>query len=101
MDQAKWALPRHRELLQSKETQGMIRPRIKLHCVWSHNIALDVFLVHPLVSADSSLILECFSIVLEQISALFTSKQRPMPESCIIWVSWLLRVMLRGKVEVD
>lgn len=85
MDQSKWALPRHRVVQRSKASANVARPRMKLHGVWVHNVCLHLFLVHPCVSADSSLVCEAFQRVLQLTSEEFERIGKPMPESCAIW----------------
>ena len=76
MDQSKWALPRHRLLQASKEAAIHVRPRMKIHAVWVHGIALNLYLVHPGVPADSSLIVEAFLRSLEDARELFSVPRR-------------------------
>ena len=87
MDQSKWAVPRHRLVQQSKEAQNVLRPRLKVHGVWVHGVALTLFCVHPAVPADSSLVLECFLRSMETATELFQRHQKPMPKELICWVS--------------
>ena len=89
MDQSKWSLPRLRDLLKSKECNGLNRPRAKIHCVWCHNVSLNLFICHPQLSADSSLILECFSLVLEETVQTFQRSGRDLPTACMAWDIWL------------
>ena len=89
MDQSKWCLPRHRLLQQSKEFQGLQRPRCKIHAVWCHGVQLSLFVIHPGVPADSSLVVECFNRVMEQVVERFKEKERRLPSQALIWVTWL------------
>ena len=87
MDQSKWSLPRHRLIATSKEPQKYVRPRCKLHCVWIHNVALDLYLVGNGVSADASLILETLSLSLEGMAKHFEEMSAQMPSSCWLWAT--------------
>lgn len=89
MDQSKWALPRHRLLQSSKESQNIIRPRMKIHGLWVHGVCLNLYLIHPGVPADSSLIAECFARALQDTSEVFAARNQPMPNECWVWVPWL------------
>lgn len=95
MDQSKWALPRQRLLQTSKEGQGLIRPRLKLHAVWLHGVVLNLFLIHPGVPSDSSLILECFLQPMEDATGIFHKHSKEMPDELICWVSGLHFVLMQ------
>ena len=94
MDQSKWALPRHRVVQRSKASANLARPRMKLHGVWVHNVCLHLFVIHPCVSADSSLVCEAFQRVLQLTSEEFEKMGKQMPESCAIWAT-----SLHGSIE--
>ena len=87
MDQSKWSLPRHRLLQSSKESQNIIRPRMKIHGLWVHGVSLNLYLIHPGVPADSSLIAECFARALQDTSEVFAARNQPMPNECWVWVT--------------
>lgn len=89
MDQSKWALPRNRLVQSSKETVNLIRPRVKVHAVWLHGVSLSLFVVHPGVPADSSLVSECFMRVLQDAVEIFERHQKPLPRECLAWVPWI------------
>ena len=99
MDQAKWAIPRQRDCLSTKEAQGLVRPRLKLHAVWLHNISLNIFLVHPGIAADSSLILECLARVLERTSAEFNAQGKQLPEALFLWDPWPVLQKIFGQSQ--
>ena len=86
MDQSKWALPRHRLVQKSKEAASIVRPRMKLHGLWIHGVSLNLYICHPGVPADSSLICECFARALQDTSDMFERRGRAMPKECLIWV---------------
>ena len=86
MDQSKWALPRHRLLQSSKEGQALLRPRMKLHSVWIHGVSLNLYLIHPGVPADSSLIVECCLRALEDATQIFEKHQKIMPRDMFVHV---------------
>ena len=86
MDQSKWALPRNRLVQSSKETQTLIRPRVKLHAVWLHGVSLNLYVVHPGVPADSSLVAECLLRSLEDAVCLFKKYQKPFPRELFVFV---------------
>ena len=87
MDQAKWACPRDRLIQRSKEANGLLRPRMKVQAVWIHGIALNLYLVHPCIPADSSLVIECFQKALQDCIDRFESLGQPLPSTCFAWVS--------------
>ena len=84
MDPAKWALPRNRTLQSSKEASALVRPRMKVHGLWVHGISLNLYVVHPGVAADSTLICECFVRALQD-TEIFESAQMSIPKECLIW----------------
>lgn len=86
MDQSKWALPRNRLVQSSKETQNLIRPRVKIHAVWLHGVSLNLYVVHPGVPADSSLVAECLLRSLEDAVCLFKKYQKPFPRELFVFV---------------
>lgn len=88
MDQSKWALPRNYLLTSSKELCSYTRPRMKLHGVWLHNCALNLYVVAPGVPADGSLILEALSLSLEGLAEQCRELSVQMPRECLIWVAW-------------
>ena len=85
MDQAMWALPRNRILQSSKEAAALIRPRLKVHGLWIHGVSLNLYVVHPGVAADSTLICECFARALQDTFETFESAQMRIPKECLIW----------------
>ena len=85
MDQSKWALPRNRVLQTSKEASVLIRPRLKVHGLWIHGVSLNLYVVHPGVVADSTLICECFSRALQDAFEIFESAQMSIPKECLVW----------------
>lgn len=88
MDQSKWCLPRDRIVQSSKEGSVFQRPRMKVHGVWNHGVSLNLFLIHPGVAADSSLVIETFQRVLQDTVQTFEKCGRPLPSACCIWVPW-------------
>jgi hypothetical protein len=88
MDQSKWSLPRHHLVSTAKEFQKYVRPRVKLHAVWVHSIGLYLFVCSPGVSADGSMVLEALTLALEGAAERFRELSRPMPSSCLVWVTW-------------
>ena len=94
MDQSKWSLPRNRIVQSSKEASSVVRPRMKLHGVWVHGIAFNLYVCHPGVPADSSLIAECFLRAMEDTARIFEQHNKSLPKECCIWVSRLLFVLL-------
>lgn len=89
MDQSKWAVPRQRVAQSSKETAGLVRPRMKLHGIWMHGVSLNIFVCHPGLSADSSLITETLCRVLESTALEFQKRNKEMPQEILVWDSWL------------
>ena len=87
MDQSKWALPRHRLISTAKECQKYNRPRSKIHAVWVHGVALNLFVVDGGVSSDASLILEALSLSLEGMVSQFEAASKPIPSQCLVWVA--------------
>ena len=87
MDQAKWALPRHRLACSTKEAAPLQRPRVKLHCIWAHNVGLHLFLAPPGIASDSSFVMECLSLALEDAADVFQRQQKRMPRSCLCWAT--------------
>lgn len=86
MDQSKFALPRNRIIQSSKEASAFVRPRIKLHGLWVHGISLNLYVIHPGVPADSSLIIECFSLALQDAIDMLERAGKQVPKECLIWV---------------
>ena len=89
MDQSKWSVPRQRVVQSCKEVNGLVRPRVKIHAVWAHQIGLHLFVCHPTVAADSSLILECLNRVLETTHQKFIQKGKAFPEQPFCWAPLL------------
>ena len=89
MDQSKFALPRNRVVQSSKEVSRLVRPRMKIHGLWNHGLSLNLYVVHPGVPADSSLIVECFARALQDTTHTFETANKRMPRECLIWVFWL------------
>ena len=85
---SKWCLPRDRIVQSSKEGSVFQRPRMKVHGVWNHGVSLNLFLIHPGVAADSSLVIETFQRVLQDTVQTFEKCGRPLPSACCIWVPW-------------
>lgn len=86
MDQSKFALPRNRVIQSSKEASAFVRPRIKLHWLWVHGISLNLYVIHPGVAADSSLIIECFSLALQDAIDMLERAGKQVPKECLVWV---------------
>ena len=86
MDQSKFALPRNRIIQSSKEASAFVRPRIKLHGLWVHGISLNLYVIHPGVPADSSLIIECFSLALQDAIDMLERAGKQVPKECLVWV---------------
>lgn len=59
---------------------------MKIHAVWLHGISLHLYLVHPGVPADSSLIVEALLRALEEARVMFTERQKEMPKEVLIHV---------------
>lgn len=95
MGQSKWCLPRHRHLQQSKEAANLLRPRIKIHAVWTHGVSLHLFLIHPLISGDSSLVIETFQRVLQETVERFKAKQRRIPDTVLVWEARLMALRIQ------
>ena len=93
MDQSKWALPRHRLFQTSKEGSVHVRPRMKLHAVWLHGVSLNLYLVHPGVPADSSLVVEAFLRAMQDASLMFQQRQREMPREVLIHAPWMHKIV--------
>lgn len=89
MDQSKWALPRNRLAQSSKEVSTLIRPRMKLHGVWLHGVSLNLYVIHPNIPADSSLVAECFMKALQDAANIFEQHQKSFPRECFIWAARL------------
>ena len=89
MDQSKWSLPRQRLLQRAKDTQNLLRPRLKVHCVWCHGVVLHFFIVHPGIAADSALVLEAFLRTMEDVVEIFASAGKTLPRECMIWETWI------------
>lgn len=64
MDQSKWTVPRMRGHVMTKNLAKYQRPRLKLHAVWIHKVGLFCYLVDPRLSADASITLEEFAVML-------------------------------------
>ena len=82
MDQSKWAVPRFRGHILTKELGKYQRPKLKLHGIWAANIGLYLFLIDPRQTADSNLIAESAAIVLEKVKERLGS-QMPHHLVCI------------------
>ena len=89
MDQSKWALPRNRIVQSSREAAAIARPRMKLHGLWVHGVSLNLYICHPGVPADSSLVCECFARALQDCEDTFQRARKPMPKECLVFVSQL------------
>ena len=87
MDQSKWALPRNRLAQSSRETAQLLRPKTKLHCVWIHGVSMTLYLLHPGVASDSSMVCECFMRSLQDCSEIFSKHQKKMPSEVYIRVT--------------
>jgi hypothetical protein len=90
MDQSKFALPRNRIVQSSKEASGLVRPRMKIHGLWMHNISLNLFVCSPGVPADSSLVCECFARALQDTFETFGRNNKSLPKECLVWVPYLV-----------
>lgn len=95
MDQSKWSLPRNRVVQSSKETSAIIRPRMKIHGLWVHGVSLNLYIVHPGVPSDSSLICECFARALQDTANTFERSNKKMPRECLVWALWLQHIPTR------
>lgn len=83
MDQSKWAIPRLRGHVLTKEIAKFQRPRIKLHAVWCHHVGLYVYLVDPRVAADASLTVECAARTLERCVEKFRDESKELPKNMV------------------
>lgn len=75
----------------------MIRPRMKIHGLWMHGISLNLYVIHPGVPADSSLIAECFLRAMEDATHIFERHNKVMPSECTVWVSWRREALVYGR----
>lgn len=107
MDQSKWAIPRFRGHVITKELGKFQRPKLKLHAVWAGNVGMFLFLVDPRQSSDSSLVAEAASIVLEKVKerlgarmphhlVCLTDNTVRENKNNVIW-GWLNQLTARGK----
>ena len=89
MDQAKWSLPRSRHGLVGMDMAKFQKPRLKLHAVFVHGVALHLFLVDPRVQSDSAMIVDCAARALEHSMQKLTQMGRPKPTQLCAFVTWL------------
>ena len=73
----------------SKEAAAIVRPRMKLHGLWVQGVSLNLYICHPGVPADSSLVCECFARALQDCEDTFQRARKPMPKECLVFVSQL------------
>ena len=85
MDQPKWAVPRVRHQVLSKQIAKFERPRTKLQGVWLHGIVLAMYIIDVRQSADGSLIAECLSKALDKMKEVCDAKGRPYPKRLLLW----------------
>lgn len=86
MDQAKWSVPRARGL--SKGAMMLTKPRFKLHGVWIQNVSLDMWVLDPRSSADSSSVLECACRSIQRAIEECLKRGIKPPTQLIVWVAW-------------
>ena len=90
MDQSKWAVPRDRLLQSTKQAQGLQKPKMKVQGVWLHGVDLSLYVIHPAVPADSSLVTECLQKSLERAAVKFQERGVPFPSQFMAWAPCML-----------
>ncbi|CAL1127523.1 unnamed protein product [Cladocopium goreaui] len=63
----------------------------QVHGLWIHGVSLNLYVVHPGVAADSTLICECFARALQDTFETFESAQMRIPKECLIWADNTVR----------
>ena len=88
MDQAKWSIPRNKTALVPKALSGFQRPRFKVQGTWCHDVLLKLWLVHPRVPSDSSMVIETASRTIQQVLDICHSRNASKPDQLTFWVAW-------------
>lgn len=88
MDQAKWAVPRHRGSTTPKSMSGLTRPKFKIQGIWLHGVLLKLWVLDPRCPADASTVLETMTRSIEQVVLLCHDKGFPLPDELLCWVLW-------------
>ena len=99
MDQQKWALPRSRHGLVGTDSANLERPRLKLHAVFVHGLALHLFVIDPRVASDSSMITECAAQALEHAQLKLARFNKPRAMQLCCFASRLLSKVVLGNAQ--
>lgn len=90
MDQAKWSLPRFRNLRACKAISSFKRPRLKVQAVWVYWSHVDFWILDPDQPHDSSSVCECIARSLERLRLSCSEKGVPVPTELCLWVRLLV-----------
>jgi hypothetical protein len=90
MDQAKWRIPRSRDLKQTKTFQKHYRPRCLVIGVWIAHVGLWISVADCLQPHDSSLTVELVARALERAHARYLELGIDWPRELLVFVPCLM-----------